>query len=282
MGYLVDDVCCPKCLNSLVKNNSHLLCASCGNVGGVIEDIPTFAEEKDIKKWGDYHSKNTISDRISGGGYASETPSEIVSFYTQFIPDDTEKLLDVGGGDGNTSADWAIKNPDAIVWIADLSLRGLEKALKRNISNIRTLCIGADSPMPFKDEYFDTIISIFLVEHLDDETIKKFHAEAFRLLKPGGRIVIATDTKFYDKYIHPVERLIRKGKFISNDPTHINLMDPDAYERKIIKSGFSIYDKSVHYIGGRHIFFRALYSIFPGNIVNRFFSTMFIIVAIKN
>jgi SAM-dependent methyltransferase len=45
---------------------------------------------------------------------------------------------------------------------------------------------GDVTDLPFKDEVFGGYISLGVIEHFDDETIKKTFSEAYRVLAPGG------------------------------------------------------------------------------------------------
>jgi SAM-dependent methyltransferase len=49
--------------------------------------------------------------------------------------------------------------------------------------------------LPFQDETFDLVVSRSVVEHL--EYPRKVFAEFRRILRPGGRIVLATPNKYY-------------------------------------------------------------------------------------
>lgn len=59
---------------------------------------------------------------------------------------------------------------------------------------------------PFKDDYFDVVFSKSVIEHLFDPST--FISECYRVLKPGGRIIVMTpDWKstmkvFFDDYTH--------------------------------------------------------------------------------
>ncbi|MDP7163450.1 MAG: methyltransferase domain-containing protein [Phycisphaerae bacterium] len=52
--------------------------------------------------------------------------------------------------------------------------------------------VNAAAPLPFADETFDYVFSEHMIEHLDYDAGRAFLRECFRVLKPGGRIRIAT------------------------------------------------------------------------------------------
>lgn len=54
---------------------------------------------------------------------------------------------------------------------------------------------GDGQQLPFKDEIFDTIISIDVLEHVPNP--EKFVSELFRVIKPGGNVILSTPFFFY-------------------------------------------------------------------------------------
>ena len=52
------------------------------------------------------------------------------------------------------------------------------------------LVAAAATRLPFADESFDLILSSYLVKHLGDDTMHRFLAECWRLLRPGGVLVV--------------------------------------------------------------------------------------------
>ena len=51
-------------------------------------------------------------------------------------------------------------------------------------------CLGDGLKLPFRDESFDTIYALDVLEHVDDE--ESFAGELLRVLKPGGRLILTT------------------------------------------------------------------------------------------
>lgn len=54
---------------------------------------------------------------------------------------------------------------------------------------------GDGQQLPFKNELFDTIISIDVLEHVPNP--EKFVSEMFRVIKPGGKVILSTPFFFY-------------------------------------------------------------------------------------
>jgi ubiquinone/menaquinone biosynthesis C-methylase UbiE len=52
------------------------------------------------------------------------------------------------------------------------------------------LAAAAATRLPFADESFDLALSSYLVKHLGDDTMHRFLAECWRVLRPGGVLVV--------------------------------------------------------------------------------------------
>lgn len=66
--------------------------------------------------------------------------------------------------------------------------------------------------LPFPTAAFDRVLMLDIVEHLYPVELERALAEAYRVLVPGGRIVVHTAPNvWYDRYAYPVVRLVRRG-----------------------------------------------------------------------
>ncbi len=272
---------CITCGAPLETTLHQLNCTVCNAAFPLQSGIPIFGNADEVAEWTSYHTELGKTGEVAGGNYLSEQPSNENSFYSRFLPDNAREVLDAGGGDGNTTAEWAARHPHATVKVMDLSIHGLKKVLKRNIPNMHPICAPADRRFPFDAASFDTISTVFLVEHMVPDALNRFLAEAFRCLKPGGKLVVASDTAFYDAVLHPLERLIKTGKYIANDPTHINLMTPGQCEAIVAQHGFQLSGRTIHWIAGRHKLAQYFYRLIPNRLAEALFSTMYVIEAQK-
>jgi len=92
-------------------------------------------------------------------------------------------LLDVGGGTGRISQFLTDSNKQVI--IADTSFKMLQKSQeKRGLVQIN----AASESLPFGEDLFDRILMVDALHHVIDQT--QTAAELWRVLKPGGKIVI--------------------------------------------------------------------------------------------
>ncbi|MGK5111582.1 class I SAM-dependent methyltransferase [Geodermatophilus sp. CPCC 205506] len=97
-----------------------------------------------------------------------------------------DRVLDVGGGTGNTALAAARRDADAVC--SDLVPELLEYALRR--AEVEGLTIGTEvadaGELPFPDDSFDVVVSTFGVVFAADP--EQAARELVRVLRPGGRL----------------------------------------------------------------------------------------------
>lgn len=102
-------------------------------------------------------------------------------------------ILDLGCGIGGSSLYLAEKLGAQVTGISLSPVqikRARERALNRGLANQVTFEVANALEMPFADQSFDWVWSLESGEHMPDKT--KFLQECYRVLKPGGRLILAT------------------------------------------------------------------------------------------
>ncbi|MGC9347801.1 MAG: class I SAM-dependent methyltransferase [Anaerolineae bacterium] len=88
--------------------------------------------------------------------------------------------------------------------------------------------------LPFEPESFDRVLMLDIVEHLYPQELALAFSEAYRVLKPGGRVVVHTAPNvWYDRYAYPLVRRVRtligQGDRYPRDPRAIIPQNLDVH-----------------------------------------------------
>jgi ubiquinone/menaquinone biosynthesis C-methylase UbiE len=115
--------------------------------------------------------------------------------------------------------------------------------------------LGFAEQLPIKDRSMDVVISLSSIDHFAD--FRKFIGEAFRVLKKGGRILIAghldvdisnskSDQKSLVAYLEKAARYFyyRKYKVGGDDHTY-HFHNTKELEEELSKNKFNIIDREV-------------------------------------
>ena len=104
------------------------------------------------------------------------------------------RILDLGCGNGCYTAELA-RRAEYVCGI-DIHMPHLQ-AFQEAIPRVQ----GRGEQLPFASDTFDAVTIIEVLEHTDCDT--KVLAECFRVLKPGGLLVLFAPNKFYPFESHP-------------------------------------------------------------------------------
>lgn len=132
-----------------------------------------------------------------------------------------ERILDIAAGTGTSSA--AIARSGADVVAVDFSL-GMIEVGRRKHPKIEFLEADAMA-LPFKANEFDAVTISFGLRNIEDP--RKALKEMFRVLKPGGRVVVCEFSK-------PTHALLRAGygaylKYVMPRVVEVASSNPEAY-----------------------------------------------------
>jgi MPBQ/MSBQ methyltransferase len=126
----------------------------------------------------------------------------------EFIPDKHGTILDVGSGLGATTNHLLKYYSPADVVGINISANQIARSMI-NAPGCKFICMDAVQ-MEFEDNLFDHIICVEAAFYFD--TRKKFLQEAWRVLKPGGKLILADlifdTTKYFGDLIVP-ENIVR-------------------------------------------------------------------------
>ncbi|WP_347049605.1 class I SAM-dependent methyltransferase [Flavobacterium olei] len=120
---------------------------------------------------------------------------ELITEASKRIVPNAKNVLDVGCGAGNYTLKMLSKMPNLNASLVDLSLPMLERAFERvsqeTNGNVEILQ-GDIREVPLPENHFDIILAGAVLHHLrDDEDWETTFTKLFRLLKPGGCLMIS-------------------------------------------------------------------------------------------
>jgi demethylmenaquinone methyltransferase/2-methoxy-6-polyprenyl-1,4-benzoquinol methylase len=166
-----------------------------------------------------------------------------------------QSLIDVAGGTGDIAFNFIKRaKTGASATILDLTESMMIEGKKKTIdlpeeSQINWVC-GDAMRMPFSDSTFDVYTISFGIRNVTN--ISKTLSEAYRVLKPGGRLMILEFSSvnndliswIYDKYSFNI--IPKLGEFVSNDRESYQYLvesirkfpNQEKFSEMIINEGF--------------------------------------------
>ncbi len=165
-----------------------------------------------------------------------------------------QRLLDVAGGTGDIAFRFLKRAPGATAVVLDLTTAMLDEGRKRadaaNLADRLDWITGDAMALPFPDRSFDVYTISFGIRNVT--RIGDALAEAYRVLKPGGRLMVlefsripnALLQKAYDLYSFNVIPVM--GQVVANDRASYQYLvesirkfpDQDTFAAMIRQAGF--------------------------------------------
>jgi SAM-dependent methyltransferase len=171
------------------------------------------------------------------------------------------RVLEAGGGLG-TYASRIGQRYNASVEMFDIEAERVQKAQAETPHAI----VAAAEHLPYPDNYFDTILSSDVIEHVADDRMAA--QEMVRVLKPGGRSVIFTPNRWYPFETHGH---YWRGEYHFGNTPFINYL-PDSLRNQLAPHVRTYTKRSLlHLFDSSPIRVVAHYRIFAGydNIIAR-------------
>ncbi|TYB77913.1 bifunctional demethylmenaquinone methyltransferase/2-methoxy-6-polyprenyl-1,4-benzoquinol methylase UbiE [Maritimibacter fusiformis] len=165
-----------------------------------------------------------------------------------------QKLLDVAGGTGDIAFRFLDRAPTARATVLDMTesmlVEGRKRAEAGRMAASLDWVVGDAMALPFPDNAFDVYTISFGIRNVT--RIPDALSEAFRVLRPGGRLMVlefsqipnALMQKVYDLYSFNV--IPRMGKLIANDSDSYQYLvesirkfpDQETFAAMIREAGF--------------------------------------------
>ena len=167
-----------------------------------------------------------------------------------------QRLLDVAGGTGDIAFRFLKRAPGAEAVVLDLTAPMLEEGRRRAeaeaMSDRLTWVVGDATALPFADASFDVYTISFGIRNVT--RIEAALAEAFRVLRPGGRLMVLEFSTMtnpalqwaYDRYSYNVIPVM--GQAIAGDRDSYQYLvesirkfpDQDRFAAMIREAGFGL------------------------------------------
>ena len=106
-------------------------------------------------------------------------------------PDGPSAIVEIGAGTGLFAEEFSRRAPGATVYVTDIAEEALAwiRANRPGVADGRIVpVLSAESCVPLDDGLADAVYMINLHHELEDPAAT--YADAFRLLKPGGRLLV--------------------------------------------------------------------------------------------
>lgn len=136
---------------------------------------------------------------------------------------DQARVLDAGGGNGTYAAQIQ-QRFGAQAHLYEIEAERTQEALTNGID---TAVVAAAEATPYPTDFFDTIISNEVIEHVADDRISA--AEIVRILKPGGRLVLFCPNRWYPFETHGH---YWRGEYHFGNTPLINYL-PDSWRNRL-------------------------------------------------
>lgn len=94
----------------------------------------------------------------------------------------------------------------------------IDKSSSTSSENIRWYALDLNSVpnLPFEQNYFEVVTMLAVTEHLDPQNLVQIFKEIYRIVKPGGLLILTTPASWSDGILHLMAHL----RLVSKEEIH--------------------------------------------------------------
>ena len=178
------------------------------------------------------------ADRFASA--AAVTNDQLTQRFVEAIGADANGVvLDVACGPGIVSAALAARAREVVA--LDITPEMLNKARQRcaeaGLHNV-TFREGSATELPFADDSFDAVVTRLSVHHFPEPRLVL--AEMFRVLRPGGTLVLADIVGSEN----PDEAALHNAIEVLRDPSHVRMLPASELVSLVTAGGFAIAEQT--------------------------------------
>jgi len=198
-------------------------------------------------------SKYDVMNDVMSGGIHRLWKDAMMDW---LAPRDGQRLLDVAGGTGDIAFRFLGRAPGARATVLDMTeamlVEGQKRAEAESMAEKLDWVVGDAMALPFEDNSFDVYTISFGIRNVT--RIGDALSEAFRVLRPGGRLMVLEFSqlpnqglqKLYDLYSFNV--IPKMGKLIAGDADSYQYLvesirkfpDQESFASMIRAAGFEM------------------------------------------
>lgn len=206
-----------------------------------ISENPDFALPPSYLAFDAYSSSHWEFYKVSG----EQTVPFLKKITDRYFPGDHKlsSILEWGCGPARITRQMPFAFKDADIYASDYNSRTIEWC-RRHIQGVKFIKNELSPPMSFPDEKFDFIYAISVFTHLSETNCLSWARELHRLLKPGGILLITTDSNsVYQKEFLPGEKkmyntkgIVVKGQYEEGKKMYLTRHSPVYIREKLLQS----------------------------------------------
>lgn len=170
----------------------------------------------------------------------------------KFLPNEASRILDLGIGQGYLEQRLQQTGRNYKLYGIDISEKAITR-LKRKFRGKFIVGNVLKIENYYKNNYFDVIVAIELIEHISPRKILGFYKDVYSLLKPGGIFIAST----------PLNEGLRNIK--KNPSSHVREYTEPIIKTELKISGFKVTDEKYLYaFKNLYLIKKILTKLFPG------------------